>query len=88
MDVLDTVGRPTALRQIRDKLVGALESGGYLLMSDPRQNRLFETEWWGRLLLRGGKNVRDFLASHPSLQLLEAKTTETHVFALFRKTAG
>jgi O-antigen/teichoic acid export membrane protein/cyclopropane fatty-acyl-phospholipid synthase-like methyltransferase len=85
MDVLDTIFRPDVLKRVRDKLVGALEPGGYLLLVSTRQDKMFETEWWGRLLLRGGKNISDFIATHPCLRMVSADTTETHVFALFRK---
>jgi 2-polyprenyl-3-methyl-5-hydroxy-6-metoxy-1,4-benzoquinol methylase len=85
MDVLDTIFRPGVLKRVRDKLVGALEPGGYLLLVSTRQDKMFETEWWGRLLLRGGKNISDFIAAHPCLRMVSADTTDTHVFALFRK---
>ena len=88
MDVLDYIFRPTVLRKIRDKLVAALKPGGYLLFVSPRQDVLFETTWWGRLLQRGGENVRDYIGSHSSLSLVSADTTETHVFALFQKETG
>lgn len=85
MDVLDYIFRPVVLKRVRDKLVGALEPDGYLLLVNTRQDKMFESEWWGRLLLRGGKNVSDFVSSHPYLRLVSADTTETHVFVLFRK---
>lgn len=85
MDILDTIFRPAVLKRVRNKLVDGLEPGGYLLLVDPRQNKMFETEWWGPLLLRGGKNVRDFIGRHSSLRLVFEDSTETHVFALFRK---
>ena len=85
MDVLDYIFRPAALKRVRDELIGALEPGGYLLLVNTRQDLMFETEWWGGLLLRGGKNVQDLIGGHPSLHHICADITETHVFALFRK---
>ena len=84
-DVLSYIFRPLELKKIRQKLVNGLEPGGYLLLVDPRQDKLFETASWGRLLLRGGKNIRDFIGLHASLHLVFADSSETHVFALFRK---
>jgi len=85
MDVLDTVFRPADLRRIRSNIADALEPGGYLLFTATRQNPLFETEWWGKLLLRGGLNIRDYLSRHSSLHLVYTECSETHAFVLFRK---
>lgn len=85
MDVLDCIFRPAILRRVRNRLVDAMEPGGYLLLVDPRQNASFESSWWGRLLIRGGTNVRAFVACHVSLRLVSEDSTETHVFGLFRK---
>lgn len=85
MDVLSEIMRPAGLKQIRDRLIAGLRPGGYLLLTDPRQSPLFETEWWGRWLLRGGLNIRKFIGSHPALSVVSTDATETHVFGLFRK---
>jgi O-antigen/teichoic acid export membrane protein/protein-L-isoaspartate O-methyltransferase len=83
MDVLDCIHRPSAMRRVRDKLVAALEPGGCLLVVVQR-HELLETMWWSRMLLRGGKNIRDYIGSHPSLRLVYEDTTEYRVFAVFR----
>jgi SAM-dependent methyltransferase len=82
MDVLDYIHHPAAMRQVRDKLVAALEPGGCLLIVVQR-HEILETMWWSRMLLRGGKNIRDYIGSHPSLRLVYEDTTEYRVFALF-----
>jgi hypothetical protein len=87
MDVLGYFTRRGSLKQARDKLIASLRPGGYLLVTDPRQSSLFETEWWGSWLLRGGQNVRTFFGSHPALGVVSTDTTETHVFSLFRKVS-
>lgn len=84
MDVLDCIFRPAAFKEVRANLIAALKPGGYLVIVVAR-NKTFETMWWSRLLLRGGKNIRDFVGGHPSLQLVYAETTEDRVYALFRK---
>ena len=87
MSVLEYYGRPGDLRTAREKLVEGVSPGGYLLVGDVRQSELFETTWWGKRLIRGGKWISEFVAEHPALKLLERVTEDYYVLALFRKVA-
>jgi hypothetical protein len=55
------------IRRARDKLVNALAPGAYLLFGDPRRTEPtpYSRQRCERLLLRGPKNIRRFLAAHP-----------------------
>jgi len=87
MSVLEYYGRPRDLRAAREKLVEGVNPGGYLLVGDVRQSELFETTWWGRRLIRGGKWISEFVAEHPALKLVERVTEDYYVLALFRRVA-
>jgi 2-polyprenyl-3-methyl-5-hydroxy-6-metoxy-1,4-benzoquinol methylase len=86
MDVLELYFRPEDVRTARDKLVGALEPGGHLLLGGSRQDLLFETAWWGKYMLRGGKRVAEFFFEHSDLELVAMETGEIYVNAIFRKS--
>jgi len=87
MSVLEYYGRPSDLRAAREKLVEGVNPGGYLLVGNVRQSELFETTWWGRRLIRGGKWISEFVAEHPALKLVERVAEDYYVLALFRKVA-
>ena len=87
MGVLTSLYRPGDVKSIAAKLVRAISPGGCLLFSDVRQSRVFENAWWGRLMLRGGEQIRRHLQRQPDLDTLQLADTESHVFALFRKKA-
>jgi len=87
MDVLTYFARLSALREARDKLVAAARPGGYLLIANPRQAEIFETAWWGRRLLRGGKWINTFMAEHHDLRLVTAVTDNSSVYTLLRKVS-
>jgi len=87
MDVLTYFARLSALRKARDKLVAAARPGGYLLIANPRQAEIFETAWWGRHLLRGGKWINAFIAEHHDLRLVTAVTDNSSVYTLLRKVS-
>jgi 2-polyprenyl-3-methyl-5-hydroxy-6-metoxy-1,4-benzoquinol methylase len=84
MDVLEYFFRPADVRNARDKLVSALSPGGHLLLGNSRQNPMFETAWWGKRLLRGGKRIAEFFCEHPRLELISMETGEFYVNAIFR----
>jgi 2-polyprenyl-3-methyl-5-hydroxy-6-metoxy-1,4-benzoquinol methylase len=85
MGVIECFCRPQGLLTARSKIADMLLPGGYLLTTFTKQNEIFETAWWGRWLPRGSLPLRDFLARHRSLHLCATKTTDTHLFALYRK---
>ena len=83
--VLDCFCRPRRLRAACEKIVAALQPGGYLLAGNPRQSEVSETAWWGRWLIRGGKWIDVCLASHPALRVAAAARTGSYVDTLFQK---
>jgi SAM-dependent methyltransferase len=87
MGVLTTLLRPRAVRRACARLADALIPGGTLLFSDVRQTTVFEDAWWGRYLLRGGEQIRRELARNPQLICLSTQSTDTHVFAVYTRTA-
>ena len=86
MDVLSTIRRPGRLRKVIEKLVAGLRSGDLLLVGDYREGKLLEDSWLGKRLLFGGKWVVQEVATHPALATVEKASTETHVFALLRRS--
>jgi Nodulation protein S (NodS) len=87
MDVLEYFFCPSDIRIARDKLVSSLRPGGYLLLGNSRQNDIFETSWWGKWMLRGGKRIAEFFGDHPQLELVASETKGIYVNALFRVRA-
>lgn len=85
MSVLEYYGRPAGLRRARAKLVEGVCPGGNLFVGDVRQSESFETTWWGRRLIRGGKWISEFMGEHPALRLVERVIEDYYVLALFRK---
>jgi 2-polyprenyl-3-methyl-5-hydroxy-6-metoxy-1,4-benzoquinol methylase len=88
MDVLGSMGRGD-IRRARDKVVSALAPGGYLLFGDclgEFHRRLIQANWWGRLMLRGPRNIHRFVAAHPALVEIARRETAMHLLALFRNS--
>ena len=85
MGVLTSLYRPGDVKRMRDVIIGAMKPSGFLLFSDVRQSRVFEEAWWGRLLLRGGEQIRRLLARDPRLELIASADTKSHVFALYQR---
>jgi hypothetical protein len=88
MDVLGSLGGRRHIRRARDKVVSALVPGGHLLYCDclgDLLRRRIEDSWWGRLLLRGPRNIHRFVAAHPSLVEVARRETSMHLLALFQK---
>ena len=87
MDVLGSFGGRRDIRRARDKVVGTLVPGGYLLWSDclgePHRRRI-QDSGWGRLLLRGARNIHHFISTHPALVEVERRETEMHMLGLFQ----
>lgn len=83
MDVLEYYFRPGDVQIGRDKLVGALRPGGYLLVGDSRQSEVFETAWWGKWMLRGGVRIAEFFGDHPQLELVASETKGLYANSLF-----
>ena len=86
MGVLTSLYRPRDVRKMRDAIIDSMEPGGFLLFSDVRQSRVFEEAWWGRLVLRGGEQIRRLLTRDSRLELVAGADTKSHVFALYRRT--
>jgi 2-polyprenyl-3-methyl-5-hydroxy-6-metoxy-1,4-benzoquinol methylase len=86
MGVLTSLYRPYDVRRVRDKIIGAMRPGAFMLFSDVRQSLVFEDAWWGKYFLRGGEQIRRLLSSDSRLEKIKSADTATHVFALYRKT--
>lgn len=84
LDVLELFFQPADVKNARDKLVSALRPGGHLLLGNSRQDLLFETSWWGKYMLRGGKRIAEFFCEHPRLELIAMESGEIYVNAIFR----
>jgi SAM-dependent methyltransferase len=85
-DVLGSMGQGD-IRRARDKVVSALAPGGYLLYGDclgEHHSRRIHDSWWGRLLLRGPRNIHRFVTAHPALIEIARRETTMHLLALFR----
>jgi 2-polyprenyl-3-methyl-5-hydroxy-6-metoxy-1,4-benzoquinol methylase len=85
MGVLTSLYRPADVRRMAASVVKAIKPGGYLLYSDHRQALMFETAWWGGLVLRGGEQIRRLLSKTPELETLRSAETSGHVYALYRR---
>jgi cyclopropane fatty-acyl-phospholipid synthase-like methyltransferase len=85
MDMLAAFRRPGVLRAARDRMVEGLCPEGYLMVTENWQHPLFESAWWARRLLRGGKWIVSDFAQHRALDLVAEIHTATHILALFRK---
>ncbi len=84
--VLEYFSRRRTLRRIREKLVGALRVGGFLLIESTRMQPVIEDSWWGRLLWRG-RWLNQFVASHSSLEIVRTIEIESFSIMLCRKLA-
>jgi SAM-dependent methyltransferase len=87
MDVLESFCRPQLVRAARARLVAAVAPGGYLLLGNCRQGELFESSWWGRALIRGGKWIDRYVGAHPALERVGTGTGGFYVNSLFRRRA-
>jgi len=85
MGVLTSLYRPRDLRRVSASAINAVKPGGFLLFSDHRQSVVFETAWWGSLVLRGGEQIRRLLDRDPNLEKLKSAQTAAHVYALYRR---
>ncbi len=88
MDVLEVIVRPRVLRSVRDKVVEALNPGGYLLVTNSAMSEVMERSWWGRLLVRGGRHINNDVARHPELEVVEDHDEHLHAITLLRRVAG
>ena len=87
MSVLEYFGRRGDMRAARDKLIAGLAPGGTMLVGNVRQSDAYETAWWGKHLVRGGKWMNQFIAEGPGLRLLDSAIEPDYVFTLLRKVA-
>jgi SAM-dependent methyltransferase len=81
--VLEYFNRPGTLFRVREKLIGALKPGGYLLVETTRRPVL-ENTWWGRRLIRG-RWINQFISQHPALSAVTVLDTEYYAIALCHK---
>ena len=86
MDVFNNLVRPPALRRAITKVADCTTSDGYLLVGNYREDRSFEAHRWAKWLTRGGKWINATVAKHPLLTTVTAAETDTHVFAVLRKS--
>lgn len=70
--VLDYIQSPLALEKVREKIVNALQPGGYLLLGCVRFDSFIDKSWWSKFLLRGGGNINSFFARHPQLTVVDS----------------
>lgn len=85
MAVVEYFKRPGAVRAARPKLVNAVQPGGYLFIGNSRQSELFESTWWGKRLLRGGKWINAFVAEDSELRLVAEEVSDLSVNTLFHR---
>jgi len=83
VSVLETFLRPRDLRSARDKLVGSLRPGGYLLLGNVRGNELFETARWAQSLLCGGLSISRLFAADARLKTLAQEMDDQYIDSLF-----
>jgi SAM-dependent methyltransferase len=67
---MEYVRNPLCIRRVRAKLVNSLRPGGYLLVGTMKVADIYEDAWWGRFLLRSGKQINNFFARHPKLKVV------------------
>lgn len=70
---LEYVRNPLKIRHARAKLVNSLCPGGYLLIGTMKVADIYEDCWWSPFLLRSGKAINNFFASHPALQVIQTE---------------
>lgn len=87
MGVLTSLFRPRDVKRVAKSVVNAVKPGGFLLFSDVRQSEMFETAWWGSVVLRGGEQIRRLLDKNADLEKLRSAETAAHVYALYRRRA-
>lgn len=71
--VVEYVHRPSTIAIIRDRMVAALNPGGYLLIGTTVSE--VQNTWLGRKLLRGTR-IDDFFAEHPELETVASTVDE------------
>lgn len=76
---MEYVRNPLCIRRVRRKLVNSLRPGGYLLLGTMKVAEIYEDAWWGRFLLRSGKQINNYFVSHPALRVV--RTAEFHLGA-------
>jgi SAM-dependent methyltransferase len=82
--VLEYFNRLETFVRVRDKIVNALNPGGYLLVETTRRPRL-ENTWWGRHMIRG-RWINRFVAQHPSLYQSAVLDSDFYAIGLYRRT--
>lgn len=82
--VLEYVYGFFTFRKVRAKLVGALWSGGYLLVQSTKVNSVVENAWWGKYIIRG-ERINEFFRQDKRLQVIDWITADQYVITLFRR---
>lgn len=84
--VVEYVRKPSTIGLIRERIVSAIQPGGYLLIGTTVSER--QDTWLGRKLLRGTV-IDDFFAAHPQLETISRSFDECAMafeHVLLRKT--
>ncbi len=84
MDVLDYFpsGR---MKAACEKVLACLPSGGFLLLTAVKQADIFDTAWWSKWIIRGGRRIKRHFKEHPLLTMVAEAELDTHVLAIFQK---
>jgi O-antigen/teichoic acid export membrane protein/2-polyprenyl-3-methyl-5-hydroxy-6-metoxy-1,4-benzoquinol methylase len=85
MSVLDSYYRPSAISEVRAKLVDSLLPGGYLLISSVKSAEVYENATWAKSFLRGARWLNGFIAEHPSLRPVATEDGDFYVHTLLQK---
>lgn len=88
MSVLESFASRRGIARARQKLVDAVEPGGYLLVSNTRQPDWIENAWWSGWFLLGGLHQDRFFARHPRLVRVATRVEQTYLCSIFRKQDG
>jgi SAM-dependent methyltransferase len=67
--VLEYIRRPKTLKIVCDRIVTAVDPGGYLLIGNTVADGDIEDRWWAKSLLRGTW-INKYLANDPRLQVV------------------
>ena len=82
--VLEYFGRRRTLVRVRQNLVNALKSQGYLLIETTRSTMAAENSWWAKYFMHG-KWLNYFISKDPSLCVVREVLLDRYIITLFKK---
>jgi cyclopropane fatty-acyl-phospholipid synthase-like methyltransferase len=85
--VLEYLTRPSNFRAVREKLVGGVRPGSYLLVETTARSEVVENSWWGKYLIRG-KWINAFVSKHKALQVVGSISTLDYEITLLQKNTA